>query len=112
MTAPKPKQPSKGHPSTQLNLDTLQKDAVEPFAFIYHGERYVCADPRDLDFARLSAMDSDQVGELMDMLLPDKWQQLLDEGIEIWRVHALLQAVLAHYGITPGSEELGNSDAS
>jgi len=92
-------------PAVNLNLDTLErKDTPEPFAFVLGGERFVCADPMELDYrAFRDLIDPEEQFELL--LGVDKFQAFKKHPLVLWKQRRLVSDALGHYG-------LGNTAAS
>lgn len=95
-------------PSTILNLDELEREGGSPipFSFMHDSRRYVMSDPQEVDWQKLILAMSNPVRFLQIVLPPDDQNQFFSSPLPTWKMNALMDAYLKHYGLpTPG--ELG-----
>lgn len=85
-------------PAVNLNLDALEReDAPEPFAFVLGGERFVCADPMELDYRAFRDM-GDPEGQFK-LLLGAKFESFKAHKLVLWKQQRLVSTALEHYGL-------------
>lgn len=90
----------------QLNLDALDSEgAVEPFRFTLGGETFEAADPRDLDWREVEAIDtSDYNSVLKSMLTEESYERFLNHKVSVRALDRLSEAVVSHYGMVNSGE--------
>ena len=84
-----------------FDLDAEVRPASEvkpPFAFVLKGREIVMADPADLDWRELAAIE--EPSDLIEFALdPKDRAYLADQEIEAWRFNALMEAYYNHFDL-------------
>lgn len=93
-------------PKAALNLDTLEREGGTPpvFDFIHGGRRWILSDPQEVDWQKLILAMSNPVRFLQMVLPPEDHNEFFTVAMPTWKMNALMDKYLQHYGL-PGVGE-------
>ncbi len=96
-------------PPAALDLDTLEREGGSPIPFVFQlaGKRYLLADPKEADWQELVSGLTNPYIFFKTMLPPDDQRTFFETKLSSWKLNALIEAYIKHYGLPP----VGESDA-
>ncbi len=93
-------------PATALDLDALEREGGSPVPFVFQlsGKRYLLSDPKEIDWQDLvSALSSPYM--FFKLMLPaDDHEQFFSTKVPSWKLNALVEAYIKHYGLPNAGE--------
>ncbi len=91
-----------------LDLDTLERESnnTREFTFIHEGRRWTLSSPMEIDWQDVVVAMNDPFSFFRRTLPAEDADAFLKTKLPVWKMRALVERYMAHYGV-PNEGELG-----